>query len=104
MGLSGRGVTNPRKLDTVLYLAGSFGIIIMDQVNVPPDGILAEFVHSQKGTSLLRDDLNNKYCIYQKKKDGMKKVSLKCSAVPTLDSRFSWIVKINHSHNHTSIC
>jgi hypothetical protein len=82
----------------VLYLAGSFGIIIMDQVNV---NVNAEFVHSQKGTSLLRDDLNNKYCIYQKKKDGMKKVSLKCSAVTTLDSGFSWIVKINNSHNHT---
>ncbi len=33
-----------------------------------------------------------------------KKVSLKCPAVTTLDLAFSRIVKINNSHNHTSIC
>jgi hypothetical protein len=52
--------------------------------------------------------LNYKYRINQRKKDGtvvyykcVKRYSLKCPAMATLDLASSRIIKIAHSHNHT---
>jgi hypothetical protein len=80
----------------------------MEQENIPPDGIPAVFVPSQKGTSLLQDDMNFCYRIHQKNSEGtmayyrcVKRQLLKCPAVATLNLTTSRIMKVTHSHTHT---
>ena len=69
----------------------------------------ANFVLSQKGTNLLKDEENHLYNKYKENKNKtlvtyrcVWKVSHHCMAVATLDPLNNVITKITHDHNHGS--
>jgi hypothetical protein len=75
--------------------------------DLPPAGVVANWVTSQKGTPLLRDDNNFNYRIHMKNKEGtqanyrcVKRYKANCPAVAVLHIASSRILHILHEHSH----
>jgi hypothetical protein len=73
----------------------------------PPTGVVANWVTSQKGIPLLRDDNNFNYGIHMKNKEGtlgtyrcVKRYKANCSAVAVLHIASLRILHILHEHSH----